>query len=206
MLLTAAIGLVLAGLALVVGLLAAGCGSDGETSEGTAASTDSTHRRRPPDFIDWPLFGRVPERTHYLPTERGALDPPLREAWSINTHGLIEFPPAVADGVAYVVNKFGNLRGGHAARPQDSLGARSATRRTAASRPTSPRPSTTKAGSTSPSSTANCWRSTRRAARPDLEAQPPAHLESSPLAVDGTPLHRHRQEGAGRAAMPPTAR
>ncbi len=45
-----------------------------------------------------------------MPTDTRALDPPLREAWSINTHGLIEFPPAVADGVAYVVNKFGNLR------------------------------------------------------------------------------------------------
>jgi outer membrane protein assembly factor BamB len=52
----------------------------------------------------------VPERVHYLPDERRVLDPPLREKWSINTHGLIEFPPAVANGVAYVVNKFGNLR------------------------------------------------------------------------------------------------
>jgi outer membrane protein assembly factor BamB len=52
----------------------------------------------------------VPERTHYLPDEGRALDPPLREAWSINTHALIEFPPAVADGIAYVVNKYGNAR------------------------------------------------------------------------------------------------
>jgi outer membrane protein assembly factor BamB len=44
-----------------------------------------------------------------MATERRELDPPLREAWSINTHGLIEFPPAVAGGIAYVVNKFGNL-------------------------------------------------------------------------------------------------
>ena len=44
-----------------------------------------------------------------LPAEEGRdLDPPLRIAWSVNTHGLIEFPPAVANGVAYVVNKFGN--------------------------------------------------------------------------------------------------
>ena len=55
------------------------------------------------------MFGRVPERTHYLPTEKRILDPPLRQAWTINTHGLIEFPPALAGGVAYVVNKFGNL-------------------------------------------------------------------------------------------------
>lgn len=61
-----------------------------------------------PSLIDWPMFGRVPERTHYLPDEGRDLDPPLKEAWSVNTHGLIEFPPAVANGVAYLVNKFGN--------------------------------------------------------------------------------------------------
>src|SRR4051794_4281190 len=62
-------------------------------------------------LVPWPLFGRVPERTHYLPAPpRRALDPPLREAWSINTHALIEFPPAVANGVAYVVNKYGNAK------------------------------------------------------------------------------------------------
>ncbi len=59
-------------------------------------------------LADWPLFGRVPERTQYLPDEGRGLDPPLKEAWSINTHGLIEFPPAIANGVAYVINKFGN--------------------------------------------------------------------------------------------------
>ena len=41
---------------------------------------------------------------------RRALDPPLREAWSVDTHALIEFPPAVAGGVAYVVNKYGNSK------------------------------------------------------------------------------------------------
>ncbi|HET7052301.1 MAG TPA: PQQ-binding-like beta-propeller repeat protein [Solirubrobacterales bacterium] len=61
-----------------------------------------------PPLVDWPLFGRVPERTHYLPDEGRDLEPPLKEAWSINTHGLIEFPPAIANGVAYVINKFGN--------------------------------------------------------------------------------------------------
>ena len=61
-----------------------------------------------PRLVDWPLFGRVPERTHYLPDAGAGLDPPLKEAWSIDTHGLIEFPPAIANGVAYVINKFGN--------------------------------------------------------------------------------------------------
>ncbi|MEX2108251.1 MAG: hypothetical protein WD827_05135 [Solirubrobacterales bacterium] len=68
----------LACLLAVLGALAiAGCG-DG-SSDGPGVDGEQ--------LVDWPLFGRVPERTHYLPTERQALDPPLREKWSINTMG-----------------------------------------------------------------------------------------------------------------------
>jgi len=90
-------------LTIAAGALAcAGCeGSSDGGGEGSPSSTG---------LVDWPLFGRVPERTHYLPSHERRLDPPLREAWSINTHGLIEFPPAVANGVAYVVNKYGNAK------------------------------------------------------------------------------------------------
>ena len=94
------------GLLVCLCLLAlAGCGGTepGDPSEATAESGAAET-----PLVDWPLFGRVPERTHYLPLERRDLGPPLREAWSINTHALIEFPPAVADGVAYVVNKYGD--------------------------------------------------------------------------------------------------
>ncbi|HKB49827.1 MAG TPA: PQQ-binding-like beta-propeller repeat protein [Solirubrobacterales bacterium] len=52
----------------------------------------------------------MPERTHYLPSEGRNLDPPLREAWSIDTHALIEFPPAIAGGVAFIANKYGDVR------------------------------------------------------------------------------------------------
>jgi outer membrane protein assembly factor BamB len=81
----------------------AGCGGSG--GDETSASSPSQA-----PLIPWPLFGRVPERTHYLPAKERFLDPPLKEAWSINTHALIEFPPAIANGVAYVVNKYGNAR------------------------------------------------------------------------------------------------
>ncbi|HWM62762.1 MAG TPA: PQQ-binding-like beta-propeller repeat protein [Solirubrobacterales bacterium] len=90
-------------LVAVAGLVALGGPGSADRDAATGSGDDAP-------LVDWPLFGRVPERTHYLPAERRGLDPPLREAWSINTHGLIEFPPALAGGVAYVVNKFGNLR------------------------------------------------------------------------------------------------
>src|SRR6476620_7253826 len=81
----------------------AGCGGPGdhETSASPPAQAP---------LVPWPLFGRVPERTHYLPAKERFLDPPLKQAWSINTHALIEFPPAIANGVAYVVNKYGNAK------------------------------------------------------------------------------------------------
>jgi outer membrane protein assembly factor BamB len=102
----------LAVLALALGLVAlGGCGgSSGETerNESTGKATGPTGRVT--YHVAWPLFGRLPERTHYLPVRNRALDPPLRQAWSIDTHALIEFPPAIANGVAYVVNKYGNAK------------------------------------------------------------------------------------------------
>jgi len=95
--------LLLAALALgaVVGC---GSGDSGEPEEVGLMKVTPANA----GFVDWPLFGRVPERTHYLPAEAGLLEPPLEEAWQINTHALIEFPPAIDDGVAYVINKYGN--------------------------------------------------------------------------------------------------
>jgi outer membrane protein assembly factor BamB len=112
-------------LAALVALLISGCGGGGSSSggsssggaPGTSTSAGNGSETVPsislePGFVNWPFFGRVPQRTHYLPTSEGAidrpLDPPLKVAWTINTHGLIEFPPAIADGVAYTINKFGN--------------------------------------------------------------------------------------------------
>lgn len=82
----------------------AGCGGSSGTAGGDETSGDGAGG----GTVSWPFFGRVPERTHYLPSSDRDLDPPLRQAWSINTNGLIEFPPAIANGNAYVINKFGN--------------------------------------------------------------------------------------------------
>ncbi|HEX8753963.1 MAG TPA: PQQ-binding-like beta-propeller repeat protein [Solirubrobacterales bacterium] len=93
-------------LALVgLALLLAGCGSGSESAEKEEKSGSATKAN---GYVGWPLFGRVPERTHYLPSNKRVLDPPLKEAWSVSTHGLVEFPPAIANGVAYIINKYGN--------------------------------------------------------------------------------------------------
>jgi outer membrane protein assembly factor BamB len=98
----------LAGMvALFVLLLVAGCGRSGGDPS-TSGSGSSAGSSSGTGYVNWPQFGRVPARTHYLPEEERALNPPLKQAWSINTHALIEFPPAIHDGVAYVINKYGN--------------------------------------------------------------------------------------------------
>ncbi|HET7590126.1 MAG TPA: PQQ-binding-like beta-propeller repeat protein [Solirubrobacterales bacterium] len=92
-------------MALLVGaFIFVGCGSDNSATTPPGPSAESSSN----GYVDWPQFGRVPARTHYLPESERALDPPLKQAWSINTHALIEFPPAIHDGVAYVINKYGN--------------------------------------------------------------------------------------------------
>ena len=94
----------------LAGLLAAGCGSSSSDSDSSGPALMELEKVTPANagFVDWPQFGRVPERTHYLPAETGLLEPPLKEGWQINTHALLEFPPAIEDGVAYVINKYGN--------------------------------------------------------------------------------------------------
>lgn len=87
--------------------LLAGCGGSSDPSTGASAAKGGAEGSGA-GYVDWPLFGRVPQRTHYLPSRSRALDPPLKEAWSVDTHALIEFPPAIHGGVAYVINKYGN--------------------------------------------------------------------------------------------------
>jgi outer membrane protein assembly factor BamB len=91
---------------LLLALALAGCGGSGDTTEGEDVTVSAGNA----GLVDWPFFGRVPERTHYLPAKAGLLDPPLKRDWQINTHALIEFPPAIHGGVAYVINKYGNAK------------------------------------------------------------------------------------------------
>ena len=89
-------------VSVVLGV-AAGCGEEPRENGGRGGTTAGA----PP--VDWPIFGRVAARTHYLPAPE-RFNPPLKRAWSFDTGGLIEFPPAVHEGVAYLANKYGNVR------------------------------------------------------------------------------------------------
>jgi outer membrane protein assembly factor BamB len=56
--------------------------------------------------IDWPTFGYDDRRLHYLPS---AARPPFRIEWTFRARHLLEFPPAVAYGRAYIANNPGTL-------------------------------------------------------------------------------------------------
>ncbi len=91
----------LALLALVLVALTSCGGSDsGTTSAGGGTASNG-------NLIEWKLFGRVPQRLHYLPSD---LNPPLKQVWAYNDQALIEFPPAIANGRLYLVNKYSNVR------------------------------------------------------------------------------------------------
>ena len=69
-----------------------------------SGSTRRLPRRLPPapadsggdtTDVDWPYFGRVEERTHYI---ADAPDPPFHMLWEFFAKQLIEFPPVLQDG------------------------------------------------------------------------------------------------------------
>ncbi|MDQ2939849.1 MAG: PQQ-like beta-propeller repeat protein [Actinomycetota bacterium] len=96
-----------AALALLLLLLAAVIVVGGRGGSETRTLTESGPATPSSKLIDWKLFGRVPQRLHYLPSE---LNPPLKQAWAYNDQALIEFPPAIANGRLYLVNKYSNVR------------------------------------------------------------------------------------------------
>jgi outer membrane protein assembly factor BamB len=56
--------------------------------------------------VDWPTFGYDDRRLRYLPSD---LRPPFRVEWTFRAHHLLEFPPAVAYGRAYIASNPGTL-------------------------------------------------------------------------------------------------
>ena len=98
---------------VALALLAAACGGSGGSPGGARGPAKPARGKAAPGpglaaTSTGPISGGCRSgRTTCRPHAR-ILDPPLRQAWSINTHGLIEFPPAIAGGVAYVINKYGN--------------------------------------------------------------------------------------------------
>ncbi len=87
-----------------LGSLLTGCGSPDAGTEAGARTTQGT-RSAPPD-VDWPIFGRVPERTHYI---ADAPNPPFHSLWQFFAKQLLEFPPDLAGGRLFLVNKTGEL-------------------------------------------------------------------------------------------------
>jgi outer membrane protein assembly factor BamB len=93
-------------LAAVGALLVVGCGGGSGSSTAGQASSTTTTSANAVEHVDWPLFGRVPERTQWFPD---APDPPFHFLWQFFAHQLIEFPPVLQDGNLYVVNKVGGV-------------------------------------------------------------------------------------------------
>jgi outer membrane protein assembly factor BamB len=89
-------------LAVAAVLILAGCDSGGGDSSTTATTTGGGVT----DEAQWPLFGRVEQRTHYI---ADAPDPPFHMLWEFFAKQLIEFPPVVEDGFAFIVNKTGEV-------------------------------------------------------------------------------------------------
>ena len=93
-------------LATLAAAALAGCGggSDDQGAAGSGGSSATTAAGS--DTVDWPLFGRVEQRTHYI---ANAPDPPFHMLWEFFARQLIEFPPLLQDGFVIVINKTGDL-------------------------------------------------------------------------------------------------
>jgi outer membrane protein assembly factor BamB len=95
-------------LACAVLVAACGGGDDSSTTADTTASTPGTATGTGDQVkdVDWPYFGRVEERTHYIAE---APDPPFHMLWEFFAKQLIEFPPVLQNGYVFVVNKTGDV-------------------------------------------------------------------------------------------------
>jgi outer membrane protein assembly factor BamB len=95
---------------LAISLPLAGCGSSDddsgeETKKGAEGHQQASDESQ--ELEDWPMFGRIKPRTQHL---KGKLEPPFEEAWAFQAGVLLEFPPALQDGVLYMADKAGDIR------------------------------------------------------------------------------------------------
>ncbi|MBK5233937.1 MAG: PQQ-binding-like beta-propeller repeat protein [Thermoleophilia bacterium] len=99
--------------AIAVTLAACGGSSDDSTDPGDSAGYPGYGGTKSAKLdtgdVNWPLFGRVEQRQHSLKVP-DSLNPPLEQKWSFSDRVLIEYPPAVNDGVAYLADKYGDVR------------------------------------------------------------------------------------------------
>jgi outer membrane protein assembly factor BamB len=96
-------------LLALLALVAAGCGGSDDsddTKKGAAGHQQAADESS--DLEDWPMFGRIKTRTQHL--SGSDLNPPLKETWAYQEGVLIEFPPALYDGVLYLADKAGDVR------------------------------------------------------------------------------------------------
>ena len=96
----------LSALVVAAALIAAGCDSGGDAGSTSASDASTTTTTAASDTVDWPYFGRVEERTHYI---ADAPDPPFHFLWQFFAKQLLEFPPALDDGFMFLVNKTGEV-------------------------------------------------------------------------------------------------
>jgi len=54
----------------------------------------------------WPIYGYTPDRARYLPEGPA---PPFRRIWQFNARDLLEYPPVLAKGTLYVINRSGTV-------------------------------------------------------------------------------------------------
>lgn len=99
-------------LVAAASLTLAACGGDdssGTVPNGYAGDSNTNSKGLSTGTGNWLRFGRLEQRTHYLPAP-DELNPPVKQEWSFSDRVLIEFPPALHDGTVFLADKYGDVR------------------------------------------------------------------------------------------------
>ena len=98
-------------LAIVLAVVAAGCGSTrhavGRAHSATAPTAPRASRGERPAYASWPQYGRNPQRTGLAGDV--AIRPPYRVRWAVDVGRFLEFPPAIVGGRLFVATDPGRL-------------------------------------------------------------------------------------------------